>query len=407
MNHTLETIAPYASKRISQMAKADPQFVSLSIGEPWFGPAPAVAQILEDMAGADLQATKYALSHYANGKGESRLREAVAARHQRTTGVSIDPDKNIIITHGGSQAFLLALLACTDEGDEVVVPDPTYMLYSNTCTLLGRIAVRPPKREADGFILSPSDLQHCITSRTRMVVVNSPENPTGVVYTENELRGLYDICDRAGVVMLQDEVYDSYVLEGRHSSCTSFDPALRNAIQLNSTSKRYGLPGLRIGWLVANDQFIRAAAKALEYVSLSVSGLSHYVAEKILGDSGTEAWIGQVKSEIRTRRDLLYESLARVGFQFPARGGCGGFFLFPNVRAFKGVLDSSDARPIGDQFAEWIAKRAKIAVVPGSVYGPQGNDFIRLVTTGEMNQIEEAIRRFQDALSSKSMTAEN
>jgi aspartate/methionine/tyrosine aminotransferase len=142
VNRTLASVAPYASKKISQAAKLDRQFISLSIGEPWFGPVPAVHRILHDFSGPAAPDVAHLLRHYANGKGEFGLRTAVARCYRQSSGMEIDPDKNVLIAHGGSQAFLLALLALTEEGDEVLVPDPTYMLYENTCHLLGRTPVR-------------------------------------------------------------------------------------------------------------------------------------------------------------------------------------------------------------------------------------------------------------------------
>lgn len=398
MNNTLEAIAPYASKRISQMARADKEFVSLSIGEPWFGPVPVAADILSSLSASEIHSISSLLSRYGNGRGGDRLREVVATKYRKQFGVAIDPDKNVIITHGGSQAFLLSLLVATEEGDEVVVPDPTYMLYASTCVLLGRIPVRPPKSEIDGFVLSPAALKKAISGRTRLVVLNSPENPTGVVYSKAELKELYEICVEAGVVLLQDEVYDSFVFEGEHWSCTAFDQSLCSTIQLNSMSKRYGLPGLRIGWLIADERTISGAAKALEYIALSVSGPSHYLAEKILSDPKVDKWIDQTREQVRARRDMLRSAFCSLGFKFPPRCGCGGFFLFPNVTAVAGKLGDRQSVALGDFFADWIARTAKIAVVPGSIYGSQGRDHIRLVTTVGVDELQLAIDRFRTAL---------
>lgn len=231
-----------------------------------------------------------------------------------------------------------------------------------------------------------------------MVVLNSPENPTGVVYTRAELRELYDICERAGVVLLQDEVYDNFVFEGEHWSCTAFDPSLSHSIQLNSMSKAYGLPGLRIGWLIANERTILAASKALEHTSLSVCGLSHYLAEKVLLDAEVEKWLLDVRDGVHKRRDILLDGLRPMGFEFPPRGGCGGFYLFPKVPHLTQMIDGAPNLAEGDYFAEWIARTAKIAVVPGSVYGSQGRDHIRVVTTGEISDLELAISRFAKVL---------
>jgi phosphonopyruvate decarboxylase len=399
MNSVLARIAPYASKRIARMARADKEFVSLSIGEPWFAPVPAAREILKQLPTDGIASASDLLSRYADGKGEDRLRELVSAHYQKRFGITINPHKNVLITHGGAQAFLLALLATTEAGDEVIVPDPTYMLYANTCSLLGRVAVRPAKSESDGFILSTESLKASITKRTRLLVLNSPENPTGVVYAKRELHDLFQMCVGNGVLVLQDEVYDSYVLDGEHWSCTVFDPSLAHSLQLNSMSKRYGLPGLRIGWLIANEQLIASAAKALEYISLSVSGLSHYVAERILADPELDQWIVEIREQIRLRRDSLRGALEVLGFAFPPRGGAGGFFLFPNVSAFADRLGGRNATGLGDAFADWLAKTAKIAVVPGSTYGSQGANHIRLVTTATLPALRTAITRFEDALS--------
>jgi aspartate/methionine/tyrosine aminotransferase len=398
MNLKLKSIAPYASKRISQAAKLDKEFVSLSIGEPWFGPVPAVQNILREFSNSAAQSIQHLLKHYANGKGELGLREAVAERYRRQFGIEIGAEKNVLITHGGSQAFLLALLAVTEEGDEVLVPDPTYMLYANTCILLGRVPVRPPKNEEEGFILSPDALKSAISKRTRLLVLNSPENPTGVVYTKEELKELYEICRNAGVILLQDEVYDSFVLEGEHWSCTTFDSSLAHSMQLNSMSKRYGLPGIRIGWLIADEDTITMAAKALEYVSLSVSGLSHYLAECILRDPDIENWICETKVQVRARRDLLVSTLEPLGFCFPPRGGSGGFFLFPNIRRLADRITDCEGPTPGEKFAAWAAQKVKIAVVPGSVYGSCGGDHVRLVTTGEMKDLTTAAERLRSML---------
>jgi aspartate/methionine/tyrosine aminotransferase len=353
----------------------------------------------------DLRSLRHSLSHYADGKGEIRLREAVVKRYRKQYGLEINPEKNVIITHGGAQAFSLAVLAATEEGDEVIIPDPTYMLYANACALLGRVPVRPPKTEDEGFVLTVPLLKKSISQRSRLLVLNSPENPTGVVYSQAELKQLYEACVQAKIVLLQDEVYDSFVLDGEHWSCTAFDPSLSNAMQLNSMSKRYGLPGLRIGWLIADERTISAAAKALEYLSLSVSALSHYFAEKILSDPEVETWIDETREQVRARRDMLRDALRPLGFIFPPRGGCGAFFLFPNISAFAQKIGAGENVALGDLFTDWIARNAKIAVVPGSVYGAQGRNNVRLVTTGDSGDLQLAITRFKAALGESSINS--
>jgi aminotransferase len=394
MSGYLSRLPEYPSKAIASIAKRSPGSVNLAIGEPWFGPPPLIETELAELS-ADATA-RGRLREYVHSHGGASLRSAIADR-LAACGVPASPEANVAVTSGASHAFMLAVLGATEHGDEIIIPDPSYMLYQPVCEMLGRVARRC--RTTEGFGLDLDAVRERVTARTRMIVVNSPCNPTGWLADAEDLSGLLDLGRRAGIWILHDEVYDDFTFDGaRHVSVLELDPEFTVGIQINSLSKRYGVPGLRIGWIAARHELITCCVRALEHLTLSVSYIGDSLASALMRDATTGRWLRERRDDLQARRDLALVALREIVGPGRLVAPMGGLFVFLNVSDAGARLEGSDHRDAGAAVATHLAASHGLAVVPGSVYGERGADFIRLVFAVPEDVLREGLARLSRAL---------
>lgn len=391
----------YLTKAISATVRANPSIVDLSLGEPWFGPPPKAGQVVRELVGSER--LNEVLRRYVSAGGSGAFQRAVAARYDRLYGLSVDPATEVVATAGGASALATLILTVTGPGDEIVVFEPSYMLYERTCKLLGRVPVRIPRRASDGFAIDPEAVRLALTDRTRMVVLNSPENPTGYVIDSPALSRLSEICADRGVCLVHDEVYDDFVFAGNHVPARAIAPMSPHVVQLNSFSKRYGMLGLRLGWIVAAPEVAAEAAKVFDYQSLSVNGLAEEIGVALLDSPEVERWVHDRRLDLMRRRGILLDALKEhEGIRLCEGLPKGGFFVLANVEGLAARwCDPSESRrdPAGRVVADYLLDSAKIAVVPGDIYGSTCSTSIRLVFAVQESRLVEAARRLQQHLS--------
>jgi aspartate aminotransferase len=319
--------------------------------------------------------------------GEIDLRMALADKLARQQGLSYDASSEIVVTTGAKQAILPALLAMIESGDEVLVLDPCWVSYAPAIRLAGGVPVPVPLRQASGFRLEAATLAKKLTPRTRAIIINSPHNPTGRVFTRDELAGLAALAVGRNLWVLSDESFDKFVFDGhRHLSIAGLEGMRERTVVIQSFSKAFALPGARVGYLAAPAALCRSIVRFNEHVITSVSPLMQAVALAALADDAT--WTERMLDCYQAKRALVKDALAhlpRIGFT-PSEGT---FYAFANVSAYD---------PSSQAFAHRLLEQANVAVTPGIAFGEAAEGFVRINLVGPLAELDEGMRRLREVL---------
>lgn len=380
------SVSPVGVEWARNLSREFPNVLSMETAELDI-PPPAAAW------SAAVEAFRRGLSQYGDFEGLPELRDAVAAHLLRRTGVQYDPRNEVVITAGASEANFLALMALLDPDDEAILPDPSYPNLEKAIRLLGGIPVRVPYIEEEGWRLDLRAFSQALSPRTKMVVVVSPNNPTGTVLNGCELRHILDACRAEGLFLLFDAAFDGLVYDSLvplvprelHSSLTELRDQL---LWAGGLAKSYALPSLRIGWLAGPERVMRAVRTILHpCLSITANLAGQYAAVPAL--AAWTDWLTPVVAELERRRDYLVAELNAIS-GVNCRVPEGGFFVFPNHER----LERDSYR-----FTEYLVRRAGISVSPGADYGARGEGHVRMVFGGlDMGRLEEAIRRLRCAV---------
>lgn len=397
MNQLLAGIPAYLTKQISDMIAKDPSIVNLSIGEPYFKPP---HQLYDHLKREMFQSGDYGRipNRYSDSKGSPELRKEIAIRYQRLYGASIDAEQEVLVTHGAAEAIWLSILTLTSIGDEVLIPDPSYIMYETAAKMLGRIPIKLPSRSAEDFCLNINDIEAHISAKTKMIIINSPENPTGTVYAPDLIMKIHSLARRYNFYFVHDEVYDAYVFNQRkHSNIFGHQTHTdANSLLINSFSKTFSMMGWRIGWIIGNAEAISQATKLHTNLTLNLAGFHQKAAASILNDPETESYckdhIRQLEKNVSSFKSWLGES---IGFDVNPATPSGGFFLFPRITRLYEHLPEEYTKlsTRGECVAQYLLKEIGIGVIPGCIYGKSGNDYIRIAVTVEEEKLEIARQR--------------
>jgi aspartate aminotransferase len=357
-----ESPSTQAAQRVRDLRAAGRTIVDLTVGEPDFDTPDHV----KAAAGAAMDA---GLTKYTPVNGIPALRDAIAAKVLRRTGQTYGGNE-IAVGGGAKQVIFLALMAGIDPGDEVIIPAPHWVSYPDMVAAHGGVPVVVPCGEADGFRLTPETLEAAITPRTRWLVLNAPGNPTGTLYTPDELAALAEVLDRhPRVVVLCDEIYDEITFTDRPAtSLVSVAPRLRERILLvNGVSKTYAMTGWRLGWGLGDPGLIGAVNTLQSQSSSCPSSISQAAAVAAL--TGDEAFVRRSVAAYRERRDLIHGLLVDVDGLAPVRPD-GSFYLFVNCAGLLGRTTPDGATLTTDNdVVLFLLDHASVATIPGSAYG--------------------------------------
>jgi len=357
-----ESPSTQAAQRVRDLRAAGRTIVDLTVGEPDFDTP-------DHVKAAAVAAMDAGLTKYTPVNGIPALREAIAAKVLRRTGQAYGGNE-IAVGGGAKQIIFLALMAGLDPGDEVVVPAPYWVSYPDMVAAHGGVPVVVPTAEADGFRLTPQALDAAITPRTRWLVLNAPGNPTGTLYTPDELAALADVLDRhPRVMVLCDEIYDEITFTDRPAtSLVSVAPRLRERILLvNGVSKTYAMTGWRLGWGVGDPGLIEAVNTLQSQSSSCPSSISQAAAVAAL--TGDDAFVRRSVAAYRERRDLIHGLLADVEGLHPVLPD-GSFYLFVNCAELLGRTTPDGTRLTTDNdVVLYLLDHASVATIPGTAYG--------------------------------------
>jgi len=376
----LAGIKPSGIRRVFVSARGVQGVISLGVGEPDFSPPPHV-----------LEAVKCSLdegkTHYAPSGGIPELREALARKAMLDYGLSYDPESEILITVGGIEAVFLALMSFVNPGDEVLVPDPSFVCYTPGVLMTGGVNVPAPLREENGFKLTSDVVMSHITDRSRMIIINSPNNPTGSVLSYNDIAEIAKVAVERDLIVISDEVYEKITYDDAKHYCLATFPGMRErTLVVNSFSKTYAMTGFRVGYVLGPKELISSMMLIHQYSVACVNGPSQYGALEAL--KGPQNFVKDMVREFDRRRRFVYARLSEmenVSCSFPK----GAFYVFPNI---KGLGVSSE------RFVDYVYEKAKVVTVPGTAFGKYGEGYVRVSYATAYDQLVEAMNRIERVL---------
>ena len=337
----------------------------------------------EPIAQAGIRAIRNKQTHYVSPVGLEVLRSAVAEEVHRTRGYRPDTDQ-IIITPGLKPGIFFTMLAALDPGDEVIFPDPAYPTYGSVTAMTNAVPVPVPLREENEFRMDPDDVAARITDKTKLLVINSPQNPTGSVMTEDELAAIAKLAEKHDFFVMSDEIYSKMVYDGPMApSITIHDQARERTLLLDGFSKIYAMTGWRLGYMVVPKPM---AQRMWDYMVSAVSCTPAFTqlagVEALTGD---QSFIADVLARFDAKRRRIVEGLNQVpgiSCTMPR----GAFYAFPNIK---------DTGMTSRECADFILDKAGVAVVPGSAFGDAGEGYLRFSYATEMDVIDEAIEKMK------------
>jgi aspartate/methionine/tyrosine aminotransferase len=365
-------------RELMDLAAGRPQVLHLEVGEPDFSTPPHIVA-------AAIEAAQLGYTKYTPNKGLPEVREVMAAKLAQFNGLSVSPEQ-IVITTGAVTALMESLIALLDPGDAAFLPDPGWPNYEMMAATVGARIIRYPLDPADGFELDLERLEALInrTSGAKLVVMNSPANPTGAVFSPSTVQGLVELAQRAGLYVLSDECYEQIVFEGRHVSPATFDEDGR-VISVFSLSKSYAMTGWRIGYLTASDEVTDLVAKVQEAVISCATAVAQKAAQAAL--DGDQSCVKHMRTAYRTRRDRIAGMLDQHGLLVGRPAG-----------AFYVMADTSGATDDTYEFSRRLLIEHEVAVAPGETFGSRGKGTVRLSLAAEESVLAEGTRRFIQAV---------
>ncbi len=370
----IASVPPSGIRRFFDIAATMDDVISLGIGEPDFDtPAPILQAGVESLHRSE--------THYTSNSGVLELRQALSANLERLYGVTYDPEDEILITVGVSEALYLALSAIIDPGDEVIIPTPCFVSYQPEVIFAGGKPITLPARVEDGFQVRADDLKAQITPQTKALLIGYPNNPTGAVMSRPRLEEIAKVAADHDLVVISDEIYDRLVYDHEHVCFASLESMRERTITLGGFSKDYAMTGWRIGYAAAPAPLLAAMRKIHQYTIMSAPTTSQMAA--ITAIRNGEEHVQQMVAEYDRRRRLIVSGLNELGLKtFEPKGA---FYAFPSITA-SGMDDES--------FAERLLEEERVAVIPGNAFGAEG-EYVRCSYATAYEDIEEALERIQ------------
>jgi len=354
------------------------EIIHLEIGEPDFD-TPA------HIKAAAVRALEEGWTHYTPAAGIPALREAIADYIRRTRGIPVGPE-NVVVVPGGKPIMFFAILALVEEGDEVIYPNPGFPIYESMIRFVGARPVPLRLRMENEFRVDVEELARLITPRTRMLILNSPANPTGGVLTREDLEAIAELCLKHDLVVLSDEIYSRILYEGEHISIASFPGMLERTIILDGFSKTYAMTGWRLGYGVMPEPLAEAVTRLMINSNSCTAAFTQIAGIAAL--TGPQDDVDRMVAAFRERREVMVEGLNRIpGFR--CLKPKGAFYAFPNI---EGTGMSSR------ELAHYLLEEAGVAVLSGTAFGEYGEGFLRLSFANSIENIQKALERIEKAL---------
>jgi len=338
----------------------------------------------ENIAEAGIKAIRDKKTHYTPSVGILELRKAVQDEIEMTRG--FHPDlKQIVITPGLKPGIFFSMLATVNHGDEVIYPDPGYPTYGSVTSFLGAKCILVPLLEENEFRMDPNDIKEKITRKTKLIIVNSPQNPTGSVMTESELAEIAEIAEKNDVFIISDEIYSKMTYDTKHHTPTLKDEAKKRTILLDGFSKYYAMTGWRLGYIVCPIEMAEKLQNLLVSAVSCTAAFTQWAGIEAL--KGDQSFIPEMMGRFREKRDKIVKGLNSVP-GFSCLSPKGAFYTFPNI---------IETGMTSQECADYILENAGVACLPGTAFGPYGEGYLRFSYATTIEKIDNAIERIKKA----------
>ncbi len=353
----------------------DPEVISLGVGEPDFD----TPWHIRDEGIYSLEKGR---TFYTSNSGLMELKEEISAYLTRKCYVNYDPRHEIMITVGGSEAIDIAMRAMLDPGDEVIIPQPSYVSYLPCVVLADGVPVPLPLQEKDQFKLTPELLEAAITPRTKVLVLPFPNNPTGSIMTAEDLKPIVDLVIKHDLFVISDEIYGALTYSGEHVTIASFPGMKERTVLINGFSKAYAMTGWRLGYACAPQLILDQMLKIHQFAIMCAPTTSQYAAVEALRNGDED--VDMMREAYNQRRRFLVHTFNKMGLK--CFEPFGAFYVFPSIKS----LGMSS-----DEFAVKLLEAEKVAVVPGTAFGDSGEGFLRISYAYSLEELKEATSRIE------------
>lgn len=383
LSDNISRVKPSATLEVTAKAKKlkaqGKDIIGFGAGEPDFDTPQHIKQALYD-------AVEEGFIYYTPTPGIPELREAIAGKLKRDNNVIRDPQGEIIATPGAKQALYEAIMAVTNPGDEILIPDPWWVSYVPMVQMANGKEVFVPTTKQENFELKSEALLEKVTKKSKALILNSPSNPTGAVIEKKTLRAISDICQDHNIIVISDEIYEPIIYGKEHVSIGSFDGMADRAVTINGFSKSYSMTGWRLGYAAGPAEIIKLMTRIQAH---SVSNATSFVQKAgVVALNSSQECVETMRQEFEKRKGLIVKMLREIEGVTCTEPN-GAFYAFP---------DFSNLEKDDFKLTDYLLEEAGVAVIPGSAFGEQGKGFIRLSYAISTENIIEGIKRIKDAM---------
>ena len=373
-------IRPSGIRKFFDVVQETEGAISLGVGEPDFD----TPWHIRDEGIYSLEKGR---THYTSNAGLKELKEEISAYIRRKQGITYDPDGEVFVTVGGSEAIDLALRAMIDPGDEVLIPQPSYVSYEPCAVLtLAKPVIIELKGENE-FRLTPEEIEEKVTDRTKVLIMPFPNNPTGSIMTREDLMAVREVILRHDLIVVSDEIYSELTYGSEHVSIASLPDMQERTILINGFSKAYAMTGWRLGYACGPREIMRQMIKIHQFAIMCAPTTAQYAGIEALRNGDED--VAAMRDEYDQRRRLMLHEFERMGLE--CFTPYGAFYLFPCIKGY-GMTS--------DEFATRLLEREKLAVVPGTAFGDCGEGYIRVSYAYSVDDLKEALTRLERFLKS-------
>jgi len=370
----VKNIKPSGIRKFFDIANQIEDCISLGVGEPDFETPWHIAE-------EGIYSLEQGRTFYTSNQGLPELREEIAKWNKRKYNLDYSKEE-VIVTCGGSEAIDIALRATINPGDEVIILEPNYVCYEPDILLAGGTPIKIKLKNENQFRLTPEELEKAITPKTKIVLINYPNNPTGAIMSKDDLEKISEVIIKHDLLVISDEIYSELTYSGSHYSIGAIKGMKERTLTINGFSKAFAMTGWRLGYVIGPKEIVDQVKKIHQFVVMSASTISQYAGLEALRNG--DADIERMRKEYDKRRKYLLKEFARLGL--PCFEPKGAFYIFPDIRKY-GMSS--------EEFATELLNKEHVVVVPGTAFGDSGEGFVRISYAYSLDALKEAIKRIE------------